>query len=308
MILSSSKRATDYRKGFLCMLLSTTMYGLMPTISMLGYQVGLNTFSIMFGRCALSIIIYVLIAGARHLRLIVSKKQFGWIMLMSVCGMINGVCVYESYKYLPAGIASLMAMMYVVFIILIEITVKLATPDKNKFLILAMAFVGMVIILWSPDEANAISSYGVFLGLLGSLIFSFSVVMINHKLVKNLPLETIFFYEMMPSLIVIPLFAICLGLSPFPVGLAQWGSCAALAFLNSYLAMVAFFTAVRLIGAGNAAMIGTFEPFVSSIAGAVVLGDVLPGRSIVGGFVIMVSILIHNYIEKKKQGEGEKQI
>lgn len=297
----AENRRADYRKGFLCVMASTTLYGLMPTISMLGYRSGLNMFSIIFGRCALSLVIYVLMAARHGTWLRIGRRQLGWVMLMSVCGLVNIICVFGSYRYLPAGISSLMAMMYIVFVIFIEIAMRMTRPDREKFAVLIAAFAGMVLILWNPGEADAVSLRGVVLGLLGSLAYSFSVVMMGHRLVRDLPLETIFFFETLPSLAAAPLLAVCSGVAAIPVGWAQWGSCGLLAICNSFIAMVAFYTAVRLIGPGNAALLGTFEPLISTVAGVIVLGDVLSVRSVVGGCIIMASIFAHNYYQKRAE-------
>ncbi len=301
MNTTGNRQAADYRKGFLCVIISTSLYGLMPTISMLGYRAGLNMFNIIFGRCALSLLIYVLMVFFRGTMLRIERRQLGWIMLMSLCGLINIVAVFGSYQYLPAGIASLMAMMYIVFVILIEIVLRLTKPNREKFMVLLASFAGILLILWNPGEVDAVSLRGIGLGLLGSLSYSFSVIMVGHRLVRDLPLETIFFYETLPSLIAAPLLAVCSGVSVFPAGWAQWGSCAVLAICNSFFAMVAFYTAIRLIGPGNAALLGTFEPLVSSLAGVVVLGDVLSVRSLAGGCVIMAAIFAHHYCQKRME-------
>lgn len=295
-----NKKSTDYRIGFICVIVSTTMYALMPSISKLGYEEGLNSYSILFGRCLVGLVIYLALILIKKESMRVSSKQFCYIMLISLFGTLNGVCAFVSYNYLPSGLASLMAMMYIIFIIIIEIVLRISKPAKYKLVILATSFAGILLILWNPSEDANVSAFGIFLGLAGALLYSVQVLLFNGRIVKEIPLEVIFFYETSPTLLIMPLIAVCLGLPPIPVGLTQWGYSAALAFFNSLIAMLAFYTAVRLIGAGNAALIGTAEPFISCIAGAVLMGDVLSARSIIGGLIIMASIFVLNYIDRKK--------
>jgi len=297
----SKKRLSGYRLGFVCVLISTTMYGLMPSVSMMGYEAGLNSYSILFGRCTVGLAIYLIMIILKKESMKVSGRQLAYILLISLFGTLNGIFAFCSYNYLPAGIASLMAMMYIIFIIAIELVIKIAKPSAYKLVILVTSFAGILLILWNPGDGKGVSMMGIFLGLMGSLMYSVQVLLFNGKLVKDLPLEVIFFYETIPSAAVMPIIAICLGLAPFPVGVIQWGYSAALAFFNSLIAMIAFYTAVRLIGAGNAALIGTAEPFISCIAGAVLMGDVLTLRSIMGGLIIMASIFVLNYIDKKRE-------
>lgn len=288
-------------KGYIFVIIATSLYGIMPAVASFGYMRGLNSYSLFFGRVAFSVPIYIMMAIYKKESFRITGKQLVWILCMSVFGTANGILAYMSYTYLPSGIASLMAMMYIVFTMLLEFLLRIEKVKTYKIMVLIMSFVGIFIILWTPAGESGISIIGILLGLAGSLVYSCQVIMINNERVKSIPLEILFSYESLPSLLVAPIIASIMGMAPIPQGLVQWGWSALSAILFSVFAMLLFNTAVRLLGAGNASLVGTAEPFVSSIAGAVLLGDVLTGRSIAGGLIIFFSIFILTMLEYKKQ-------
>lgn len=295
------------RAGFACVLVSTTMYGLMPSISQLGYEAGLNSYSILFGRAVIGLLLYLGMIFIKKESLSVTSEQKHYIMLGAACGIVNGILAYMSYYYLPAGIASLMAMMYIIFIVMLEILLRISELSVHKLIILGAAFLGILIIMWEPEDGGSLSVTGILLGLGGALAYSFQVLLFNVKPMQSLSMEVIFFYETLPVLIVMPIMAVWSGLEPVPLNAVQWGYSAALAVCNSLIAMLTFYKAVRLIGAGNASLVGTAEPFVSTLAGTLLLGDILTGRSIVGGCIIMASIFVLNYMENRKLQRGMTQ-
>jgi len=289
--------------GLLCVLTSTTMYALMPVISKLGYAAGLNQYSLLVGRFMAAVAMYILIILAKRESAKVTPGQFGQLMLMSAISLSSVIFYFTSVNYLPAGMASLFNTTYVIFVVLIEMILRITKAEKYKFIVLGMAFIGIVIILWTPEGAVGISTKGMTLGLIGAFCYAVHIFVFNGKNLRELPLEVVFLYVITPALIVYPIMGKLAGLPILPVGLEQWGYAILLSVLTSYVAMVAFYTAVRLIGAGNSALIGTLEPFFACIFGAIFMNEVLTGRSAAGGLCIIGAIFILNFIENKRQSQ-----
>ena len=292
--------AARRKAGFLCVSISTVMFGLVPSISQLSYKAGLNQFSLLVGRHIISIFLYAMVILIKKESFKVDLKNFKWVMVISFMGISSMLLAYTSYHYLTAGIASLLAAMYIVFVVILEVALRWAKPSIHKFLILLASFSGVVLILWGPGGSEGTSPFGIALGILGAGMYSIEILIMNKKALKDIPLEVIFFYLSIVVVLILPIAARILGYASFPSTLPQWGYASLLALLNSLIAMITFFWAVRLIGAGNASLVGTAEPLVSCVAGVVLMGDVLTCRSVIGGAIIMASVFMLNYIESKK--------
>ncbi|MBR2619725.1 MAG: DMT family transporter, partial [Firmicutes bacterium] len=144
-------------KGYIFVIIATSLYGIMPAVASLGYMRGLNSYSLLFGRVAFSVPIYIMMAIYKKESFRITGKQLVWILCMSVFGTANGVLAYMSYTYLPSGIASLMAMMYIVFTMLLEFLLGIEKVKAYKIMILIMSFIGIFIILWTPAGERGIS-------------------------------------------------------------------------------------------------------------------------------------------------------
>jgi drug/metabolite transporter (DMT)-like permease len=71
-----------------------------------------------------------------------------------------------------------------------------------------------------------------------------------------------------------------------------WPGLVAIGFLASFLAIQAFYAAVRRIGAARAALISTVEPVIIVTLAWVFLGEYLAPIQFVGAACIMVGVVI----------------
>jgi drug/metabolite transporter (DMT)-like permease len=78
----------------------------------------------------------------------------------------------------------------------------------------------------------------------------------------------------------------------FPVTPLGWAAIVAIALISTVLAIVAFFSGLERIGPSRASTISTFEPVVSVVLAALVLGESFNVLQVVGGCLILVAALI----------------
>ena len=62
--------------------------------------------------------------------------------------------------------------------------------------------------------------------------------------------------------------------------------------LSSVVPVLLFYSAIPLIGAGSAARLATVEPVTSVILSYIVLGDTLIATQIVGGAIVVASVVL----------------
>jgi drug/metabolite transporter (DMT)-like permease len=82
------------------------------------------------------------------------------------------------------------------------------------------------------------------------------------------------------------------SLDPRVVPDGAWPGLVAIGFLASFLAIQAFYAAVRRIGAARAALISTVEPVIIVTLAWVFLGEYLAPIQFVGAACIMVGVVI----------------
>ena len=72
-----------------------------------------------------------------------------------------------------------------------------------------------------------------------------------------------------------------------------------LAIVNAFLAIMLFCLGVKLIGPTNASIINTAEPVCACVFGYFLIGDVITSTMIVGGFLVVLAVLLTNLPDKK---------
>lgn len=267
--------------GFIYVTITTIAYGVTPVISQLAYTSGLNSYSLVFGRYFFGMIFYLILILVTHESLKITLRQFAYIMYVAFWGMLAILTAFIGYNYLSGGIASMIGMLYIAFVIIFEILFKRAKAEAYKITALTAAAVGILMVLWSPaDSEDGISIIGFLLLLASAVAGGVQIIAFDAKIISDVPVPTVFFYEMILPLTTIPIIASFLGLPPFPAGTAQWFYSAAVAFVNLFIGILLFYKAVRLIGSGNASIIGVFEPVFATIAGVVIMGDTFTMRTI----------------------------
>lgn len=298
---------SDRGKGTLFVLISTTCYGFMPVFTQLAFQSGMHSITVIMGRFGLANLLYL-----AHLRLLkvslrVSRRQLKILMWIGVVGAASSYSMNESFRHLPSGIASVMIMTYVIVIVIFEMCTGKEKVFATRLVCLALAFAGILVILWSPGESSRISPWGILTGFLGAAFYAATVILQNHEDLRPLHPEVIFFYESLPLLASAVVVGLWNHVPLVPAEASQWVQVGLLAVFNSFIAMVVFLRAVRLIGASSASLIGTMEPLISCLAGAWLMHDVLTARSIVGGLMIVGAIFWLNLTDRRRAAQTSEK-
>lgn len=278
-------------KGLLLVICSSFVYGITPIASKLGYAAGLNSYSLVFGRYLIGIVMYFFIIVFTKDTFRITLKQFFYITFVTVLGYTCILLQFVSYNYLSSGIASLTAMTYVVFAVLFEMIFRIAKGVWYKWVTLVLSFAGIVLIFLSPGEGGGISTIGLVIGLIGAVFGGMQIIVFGNKILKNLSIPTIFFYEMMLPILCTPIIAKIIGVQPFPSSAEQWMYSCIVSVLNLGIGLLCFYSAIRLIGGGNASLIGVSEPVFAFIAGSIVFKDPISLRMLIGGLTVLGSIL-----------------
>ncbi len=165
-----------------------------------------------------------------------------------------------------------------------------------------MAFCGVFIIVYSPDGMSGISLTGVAIALTAAFIGAVQTLVFNGKAIRHLTVSTIYFYEVLFPIFTVPFFAkFVMHQNPFPATIGQFAFCGVFSFLNFILGLLLFSWAIRLIGPGNASLITLTEPLISCIGGALIFREKITGKIVVGGIILISSVLVKRIFENKEQ-------
>src|SRR5690606_26954099 len=92
----------------------------------------------------------------------------------------------------------------------------------------------------------------------------------------------------------------------FAVSGTDMGLLFAFGVINLGLGLALFATGARLIPAAVAALLGTFEPLLGPIWVWLIHSEVPSGRTIAGGTVVFVALLVHIGMEFRRQSRPQR--
>ncbi|TIT01824.1 DMT family transporter [Mesorhizobium sp.] len=156
------------------------------------------------------------------------------------------------------------------------------------------AVIAGVAIMVSESLDGAVSPIGDGLALLIAVMFSIATV-ITRRFAH---------VRMTPATCLGTMLAAAFAASQtsqFGVSSSDMGFLFAFGVVNLGLGLAFFATGARLVPAAVAALLGTFEPILGPIWVWLVHSEVPSGRTIIGGTVVVMALLVHIGLEFKRQ-------
>ncbi|PHV10695.1 DMT family transporter [Chitinimonas sp. BJB300] len=268
-------------------LLSAACFGVMPLFARLAYASGADMQAVLLSRFLIASICLV---GIMLIRREIWPR--GWLVLgllgMGTVGYAGQAFSYFSaLKYASASLTAQLLYTYPVIVTLIA-AVWLKEPlTRRKLVALVLASIGLAL---TVGDALSGSPIGIAFGLTAALIYSIYIV-VGTKLTPQAGALASTTLVMLGGLLTYGVVAVVQPPTMPQTGLG-WLAILALGLLCSVLAALAFFAGLARLGASEAAMLSTFEPVVTVLLAAWLLGERLSFSQWGGGAVIIVAVLL----------------
>jgi drug/metabolite transporter (DMT)-like permease len=287
--------------GFLLVLLTSFLYGVMPALTQRAYAAGMTVETVLTGRYILgtSLIWIFILITKKPVR--VGAKQLG---LMTLVGVNIFACVFSmasSYRFLPGAIASLITFMYIVIVNVIEMIMGKEKARPTRLLCMSLTIVGLVAVVYTPTGGNALSAKGILLALLAGALYAVWALSMGAKSFHGSSAEVMMGYTLLVPTFTNAVKCAISGQPLLPDTPEQWLYIVLLGLAPGFIAPVMFSTAIRVIGAGTASIINTSEPVFAYFAGLIIMSDHLSWNATLGGALIVIGILLLNISERKRR-------
>ena len=284
-------KRSNVLKGYIFVILSAIIFGLMPLMAKLIYAEGTNPQSLVLLRNALSVpfllIFSVLTKGFTKIRARVFP-QISFIALMGCC--LTPLLLFNSYNHIPSGTATVFHFIYPAVVVLGEYIIF---NNKLSFgHILSVIFCAVGIMLFY-NKNSIITFEGSFYALLSGVTYAIYVMCLSsfkHKEISG------FTFNLCAALFsTVVMLAVCLLTNQLKLPQSVYGWFLTLLFSLSLNvgAIVLFQKGTFLIGGGRASVLSTLEPVTSILAGAIVFNENINAHTYLGTILVVVaSVLI----------------
>lgn len=279
-------------KGYLFAAIAAASYGTNPIFAIPLYREGISVTSVLFMRYAMAVaIMFVATMIKSPKAFIIKPKYVGLLAFMGILMVLSSIALFESYKYLSAGIASTLLFFYPVMVAIIMAIFYKERLTKKSWACLVTAFLG-VVILSKNDDGGFISLLGLTLVMLSSLSYAIYLVYINRGPMKKINTSTITFYVILGGFLVMIPYCLLDGGLMLPKTTPAWINAIGLGFFPTVISLIFTSRAIALIGSTETAIFGALEPLTAVILGILILGETLTITPAIGMILIFVSVTV----------------
>lgn len=280
-------------KGYLFAALSAASYGTIPLFALPLKSQGVSVDTTLTYRFLLAAAIIGLYMLFRKMSFKVSKKD---ALTLIVAGLIFGAssfCLFESYNYMPAGVAATILFLYPIIVALI---MTFVFKEKSSWVLwtsLALAFLGIYLLNEGGTNTGGSVPLIGFTIIVGSAIFyGLYLIFINKSPIQTMSGTKLTFYSMLVAGIFFLIKSSAQGSLHILPDSKAWFDMVMLAAFSTAMSCITMVYAVKYIGSTTTAVMGAVEPVVAVAIGVTIFHEALTPNLITGIILILIAVTL----------------
>ena len=228
-------------------------------------------------------------AGAPSARL--TPRLVLTALLLGAVGYATQASLYfAALERVDAALVALVLYTYPVLVTVASVVLgrDQLTPGRTAALVAASA--GTVLVVMGTQGVG-FDVLGVLLALGAALTYTV-YILVGDSTVRQVPPLTLTTLVMTGAAVALTARALVTGGVDMALGPAGWFWVACIAVVSTVVASTAFFAGLRRTGPSSASILSTFEPVATAGLAALVLGELLSPVQLVGGALVLSSVLL----------------
>ena len=290
------KKSIDRDKvvGYAAGITTGVTYGLNPLFAMPLMKSGASVESILFFRYSFSVIMLGVWLVLTRESFRISFKQSIRLLILGLLFTTSSLTLFESYKFIPSGLATTIVFLYPVFVAVIMVFMRVY-PTWQVWLSIMLTFVG-VMILSKSDSTHIIQTKGIVLAMASALAYAMFIVIINRSMaIRKVSNTKLTFYALMVGMEVFFTKSVISGgfdsmLRVFEIR-GSVVNLLLLAILPTIVSTATLALSTRKIGATKASVLGVFEPVTAILVGAIAFSEEITLNIIIGIILSMAAVV-----------------
>lgn len=283
---------SDYAIGYAAGIITGVAYGTNPLFAKGLLEGGASVSSMLFFRYIIATAMMALLMICRKESFRVTVKQLEWLVILGLFYSASSLFLFESYKFIAAGLATTIVYLYPIFTALLMLLMH-RKPTWQVW-VATFATLGGVFIMTNPFGGGAFNWKGLVLSALSALAYALYLVCVNNsKQMKRLSADIITFYALAIGSILFIIYHSA-DKGSLLQGLGTWGSILdllGLALVPTMVAMLALAISTKAIGATRTAVLGVFEPITAIAIGTLVFDEAFTPNIAIGVAVCIAAVL-----------------
>ncbi len=294
--------------GVALIVVSSIGFGLAPTFAKFAYDSGANAVGTLLSRFSVATLLMLFVRQIISHRSAAkdhpkakwpNPKLFGQIFLLGALGyFIATILYFTAIEKIDSGLAITIFYCNPVIVVLLSWWLLGNKPSRVIVWCLLSTLIGVAIAAGQVGNADATS---VILVLIVAVEYAFYMIVASKVLPKtDLPTGvTIVMFGAATAFVVYSLVAPDSVTVVFPGSSAGWLSVLMLAIVATVIPTATLYAGMNLIGTGKTAIIQTFEPVASIIAGVIFLSEPLTLARVVGAVFVIGAVGVLATVESR---------
>lgn len=278
-------------KGYLCGIVSSSTFGLIPLFAMPALNAGIGLNSVMlyrFGISALCLGLYLLI---RRQNLRINLKEFIVLFFLGTFYALTALFLTASYLYIPTGVATTIHFLYPMVVSAIMIFI-FKEKASSVVIFASLLALGGVFLLSGGLDGN-INLKGIALVLSTVVTYALYIVGVNKSIVSSMDGLKMTFWVLFCAAIVFILNLLIRRESFDMVPDMNIGiSLFLLAIIPTLVSDFTLILSVQKIGSTTTAILGCMEPVTAVIVGTLVFHESMEFVHILGVGIILLAVTL----------------
>jgi drug/metabolite transporter (DMT)-like permease len=259
----------------------------MPVLTKVAYDDGASVAGVLSVRFALAALLLLLVSRARGESLPRGRKAVQLLLLGGVGYAVEAACYFAALTRISAGLTALLLYAYPAVVVLLSAVLARRAPSRLAVACVVTASAGTALTI-GPVAGGQWT--GVVLGLAAACCYS-TYIVVSSRVVAGLPPFATSAVVMLGAAVTYDGYAL-LTRAALPSSAEAWWALSGVTLLGTVVAVAAFFWALELLGPADTAVISTFEPVVSVVAGAVFLSESLSALQLAGGALVLSAVAV----------------
>lgn len=279
-------------KGYALGAVAAATYGLNPLFALPLYKDGMNPDSVLFFRYLVAaVVLGAMLLTRRGADFAVPWRKVPSLGLLGLMMALSSVTLYSAYTYMAAGVASTLLFVYPVMTAVLMALLFHERAGWSTFVAIGLALCGIGL-LYKGEDGQTLSLLGTALVFVSALTYAIYLIGVDHLGLSSMPTLKVTTYVLITGVLFFALRLLWQGQVLVPQTWWLWGCVLASGIVPTAISLLCTTSAIPLIGSTPTAILGALEPVTAVVIGALVFGEALTGRLVVGIVLIVAAVTL----------------
>lgn len=267
-------------------LLSAFGFGSIALFAKIAYASGVNPSALLALRFLLAIVILAPLVWIKRLSLPRGGTLIGFIV-MGLLYTAQAQSYFNALLYASSGLVSLLLYIYPILVTVLSAMIGTEKLDRRTMILTVVACAGLAITLGGKLQGQPL---GIVLGILAAGIYACYILLGNRLSRDTHPLSA--------TLVILTTAGCSNGIlaltsgGTLPNSTSGWLAVGAIALFSTAMAIAAFLSGVKEIGASQSSIISTLEPVITLTIGVSILGETASSSQLLGGAMVLIAVIL----------------